>query len=159
VVFATRALQPAESKVLIGSEQAALLVGENTSDGSVKSSWLTADKIELSNIDANLVVLSACNTGAPEKDKGSALSGLARAFFAAGARGVMATTWYIDASKTRDLLIDIAESIKAKDGMRLPDAMQAVIFKRARDRASNLVTGLCLPMLADEVRALVGVGE
>jgi CHAT domain-containing protein len=133
VVFATHALQAAESKKLIGTEQPALLVGENNSVGDVKKSWLTTDMIELLNIDANLVVLSACNTGAPDKNGGTALSGLARAFFAAGARGVMATNWYIDAAKTRELLTDIAESVKANDGLRLPDAMQIAMSKRTRE--------------------------
>jgi CHAT domain-containing protein len=89
--------------------------------------------IELLNINANLVVLSACNTGAPDKNGGTALSGLARASFAAGARGVMATNWYIDAAKTRELLTDIAENVKVNNGLRLPDAMQRAMSKRTRE--------------------------
>lgn len=132
VVFATHALQPSEAKSILGSEQPALLVGETNSLGETRSSWLTADKIELLNIDADLVILSACNSGAPEGDKATALSGLARAFFAAGARGVMATTWYIDAGATRDLVSEIASDFRAKAGTTLPDAMQAAMSKRAQ---------------------------
>jgi CHAT domain-containing protein len=132
VVFATHALLPAESKKLLGTDQPALLVGENNSVGEIKKSWLTADMIELLNIDANLVILSACNTGAPDQNGGNALSGLARAFFAAGARGVMATNWYVDAGKTRELLTDIVSSLKANDGLQLADAMQIAMSKRAR---------------------------
>jgi CHAT domain-containing protein/uncharacterized protein (DUF2267 family) len=132
IMFATHALRPDESKVLLGSEQPALLIGENNSGGSVKSSWLTADKIELFNLDADLVVLSACNTGAAEGGGGAALSGLARAFFEAGARGVMATSWYVDAPKTRELLVEIAREAKSLSNSDIPAAMQAAMAVRAR---------------------------
>lgn len=132
IMFATHALRPDESKTLLGSEQPALLIGENNSGGSVKSSWLTADKIELLDLDAELVVLSACNTGAAEGRSGAALSGLARAFFEAGARGVMATSWYVDAPKTRELLVEIAREAKSSSNSDIPAAMQAAMAARAR---------------------------
>lgn len=131
IMFATHALRPDESKVILGSEQPALLIGENNSGGSVKSAWLTADKIELLDLNADLVVLSACNTGAAEGGSGAALSGLARAFFEAGARGVMATSWYVDAPKTRELLVEIAREAKSSSNSDIPTAMQAAMAARA----------------------------
>jgi CHAT domain-containing protein len=48
-------------------------------------------------LDANLVVLSACNTAGPAGAvTGDSLSGLARAFFFAGARGLLVTHWSLD---------------------------------------------------------------
>lgn len=47
------------------------------------------------NLDANLVVLSACNSGGGA-GAGESLSTLARAFFFAGARGLLLTHWYIN---------------------------------------------------------------
>jgi len=136
VVFATHALRASESKKLIGIDQPALLVGENSSTGESKGSWLTAGRIELLSMDADLVVLSACNTRSPDSNDSSALSGLARAFFAAGARGVMATTWYIDAAKTRELLTDIAENAKGSEPNQLPSAMQIAMSRRAGEGLS-----------------------
>ena len=48
-------------------------------------------------LDADLVVLSACNTaGTTGAGTGDSLSGLARAFFFAGARGLLVTHWSLD---------------------------------------------------------------
>jgi len=47
-------------------------------------------------LDADLVVLSACNTGPNGKSTGDSLSGLARAFFFAGARGLLVTHWELE---------------------------------------------------------------
>jgi CHAT domain-containing protein len=48
-------------------------------------------------LDANLVLLSACNTAGPAGGgAGDSLSGLARAFFFAGARGLLVTHWSLD---------------------------------------------------------------
>jgi CHAT domain-containing protein len=61
-------------------------------------------------MDADLVVLSACNTGGPSGEGGGeALSGLARAFFYAGARGLLVTHWAVD---------DAASALTVADTLR-----------------------------------------
>jgi CHAT domain-containing protein len=76
-----------------------------TGDGLIEASRLLDRELE-----AQLVVLSACDTAAGGKldeaqtglaDGGDALSGLARAFIYAGARNVMATEWKIDAAASQ----------------------------------------------------------
>ncbi|WP_376100484.1 CHAT domain-containing protein [Roseomonas sp. CCTCC AB2023176] len=60
---------------------------------------LTASDILDLRLDADLVILSACNTavGPAGGDlAGEGLTGLARAFFYAGTRGVLATHWSVD---------------------------------------------------------------
>jgi CHAT domain-containing protein len=73
--------------------------------------WLTASKIEAMSIDAGLVILSACNSGFTESSEGAdrdqsreTMSALVKAFFEAGARGVMASHWTIDSEQTVSLL-------------------------------------------------------
>jgi len=63
------------------------------------------------------VVLSACNTAAGEKPGAEALSGLARAFFSAGARALLVSHWRIDskaatrlATSTFDITISLTTS-------------------------------------------------
>ncbi len=81
-----------------------------TSDG-----FLTFPEIAQLRFDANLVVLSACDTAAGvsgelgrlsgQEDSGAMLDGLVRAFFTARARAVMATYWNVPASvETDDLM-------------------------------------------------------
>ena len=52
------------------------------------------------------VVLSACNTAAAD-GSGEGLSGLARAFFFAGARSVLVSYWSVDDRATPELMTEI----------------------------------------------------
>ena len=57
---------------------------------------LTAGEISQLKLDADWVVLSACNTAAPDGTPGAdGLSGLARAFFYAGARSLLVSHWSV----------------------------------------------------------------
>ena len=47
-------------------------------------------------LDADWVVLSACNTAAGDGGDAEALSGLARAFFYAKARALLVSHWYVN---------------------------------------------------------------
>lgn len=54
---------------------------------------LTVAEVLALRIDADLVVLSACQTGTGARPAGEEILGLARAFLAAGARSVLVTLW------------------------------------------------------------------
>jgi CHAT domain-containing protein/tetratricopeptide (TPR) repeat protein len=66
---------------------------------------LTASEIAQLKLDADWVVLSACNTAAAEKPGAEALSGLARAFFYAGARSLIVSHWAVSDEATARLMI------------------------------------------------------
>ena len=55
-------------------------------------------------LDADWVILSACNTAAGEAQDAEALSGLARAFFHAGARALLVSHWYVHSETTVALI-------------------------------------------------------
>jgi CHAT domain-containing protein/Tfp pilus assembly protein PilF len=57
---------------------------------------LTASRIAKLNLDADWAVLSACNTAAGDKPGAEGLSGLARAFFYAGARSLLVSHWPVE---------------------------------------------------------------
>ena len=67
---------------------------------------LTASEIAGLKINANLVVLSACNTaaGGGKSFGGGALQGLADAFFDAGAHAVLASHWEVPSAATMSLM-------------------------------------------------------
>ncbi len=60
------------------------------------ASFMRASDVMNIRMDADLVILSACNTGGAAGAGGEALSGLARSFFYAGARGLLITHWAVD---------------------------------------------------------------
>lgn len=55
--------------------------------------FLTASEIATLKLDADWVILSACNTAAAEGAGAQALSGIARAFFYARARALLVSHW------------------------------------------------------------------
>ncbi|HXP77274.1 MAG TPA: CHAT domain-containing protein [Stellaceae bacterium] len=76
---------------------------------------LEASEIAAMKVNADLVVLSACNTAeGGEHFGGEALSGLADAFFTSGARAVLASHWEVPSLATVKLMTGLFE-IKARD--------------------------------------------
>ncbi|MCU1264538.1 MAG: Tetratricopeptide 1 repeat-containing protein [Acidobacteria bacterium] len=57
-------------------------------------------------LNADIVVLSACQTGLGKQVKGEGLTGLAQAFMVAGARRVVASLWKVDDDATAELMTD-----------------------------------------------------
>jgi CHAT domain-containing protein len=57
---------------------------------------LTSSEIATLHLDADWVVLSACNTAGGNGETAEALSGMARAFFFAGARALLVSHWEVD---------------------------------------------------------------
>ncbi|MCM3680656.1 CHAT domain-containing protein [Sphingomonas paucimobilis] len=105
-----------------------------TSFGNAQSDGLLSfSEIAELKLDANLVVLSACDTVAGVRDEalarsagqeeaGATLEGLVRAFLAANARAVLATYWQVSAEKESDEFIR-AFYTRARTGT-LGEAMQ-----------------------------------
>ncbi len=91
VHFATHALLPTE----LGQCQTepAILTSTPPNAPSAGAGFLGVGDIENLKLDADLVVLSACDTAGPGNGAGESLSGLARAFFLAGTRGMLVTHW------------------------------------------------------------------
>ena len=58
--------------------------------------YLTASEIATLTLDADWVILSACNTAGAAGETAEALSGLARAFFYAGARTLLVSHWAVE---------------------------------------------------------------
>ena len=92
VHFATHGLLSGESAAILKAraEPALILTPPQDDDTAAEleedNGLLTASEVAQLELDADWVVLSACNTAAGEKGNAEPLSGLARAFFYADAR-------------------------------------------------------------------------
>ena len=110
VYFATHGLVAGDVKGLAEPSLALTIPARPTNlDGGL----LTASEIAQLRLNADWVVLSACNTAAGGKPGAEALSGLARAFFYAGARALLVTHWSVDSDAATRLTTATFDALKA----------------------------------------------
>lgn len=73
-------------------------------DGNKQDGFLKLNDIYNLNLNAELVVLSACQTGLGKEIKGEGIVGLTRGFMNAGASRVVASLWSVDDRATTELM-------------------------------------------------------
>jgi CHAT domain-containing protein len=131
IAFATHGLLNTEALREAGISEPALLLSKSTRAGVTKNEFLSMSDIELLNIDADLVVLSACNTAADDGESGGFFSGLARAFFEAGARSILVTNWPVNSVSVAQLLAVLSERWSSAPNVPLVDILRdAMIVQR-----------------------------
>ncbi|MGZ5827787.1 MAG: CHAT domain-containing tetratricopeptide repeat protein [Xanthobacteraceae bacterium] len=128
LVFATHGLVPGE---LDGLTQPALALSAPDVSGTPGDGLLTMDEILALKLNADWVVLSACNTGAGSGAGAEAASGLGRAFFYAGTRALLVTNWSVHSQSARELTSDLfrrqAADPKLTRSEALRQAMMALV--------------------------------
>jgi CHAT domain-containing protein len=92
VYFATHGLVAGDVK---GLGEPSLALTLPAKPNSFDDGLLTASEVSALKLNADWVVLSACNTAAGQTPGAEALSGLARAFFYAGARALLVSHWSV----------------------------------------------------------------
>ncbi|MEO9562978.1 CHAT domain-containing protein [Parasphingorhabdus sp.] len=90
VAFATHGLLAGE---ITGTAEPGLVFTPPVSPSENDDGLLTTSEIAALNINADWVILSACNTASGDGKGAPGLSGLARAFFFAGAESLLASHW------------------------------------------------------------------
>jgi CHAT domain-containing protein len=85
---------------------------------------LRASDVATLKLNADFVVLSACNTAAGEKAGAEALSGLARAFFYAGARSLLVSNWEVDSESTVALMTGLFDALKNDPHLSFAEALR-----------------------------------
>jgi CHAT domain-containing protein len=82
------------------------------------------------------VVLSACNTIAGDKPGADALSGLARAFFYAGARSLLVSHWAVETTAASRLTTSTFEILKSNPKLGRAEALRQTMLGFLNDRSS-----------------------
>ena len=100
IVFATHGLIPGD---LDGLSQPALAFSNPIGSGTNGDGLLTMGEIFGLQLDADWVVLSACNTASASYKGAEAISGLGRSFFYAGARTLLVTHWAVETTSAMKL--------------------------------------------------------
>ncbi len=94
VAFATHGLMAGDLPHL--SQPALAMAATGKENREPLAPLLTLDDVMSLKLNADWVLLSACNTAASDGSSAEALSGLARGFFYAGARSLLATYWAVE---------------------------------------------------------------
>ena len=121
IAFATHGLVPGD---LDGLTQPALALSAPEVAGVDGDGLLTMEKILGLQLNADWVVLSACNTGSANGAGAEALSGLWRAFFYAGARALLVTNWPVETTSARALTTDLFRRQSMNPGLTRARAQQ-----------------------------------
>ena len=135
--FATHGLLAGETEHFAQSlAEPALLMTPPDVATEVDDGLLTASEVARLKLDADWVVLSACNTaGGSEKGDTQALSGLARAFFFAGARALLVSHWYVDSDAAVKLTTKAFAATKADPSIGRAEAMRLAVLGVMGDRS------------------------
>lgn len=133
VVFSTHGLMAGSSVAEPGLVLTPPATATEADDG-----YLSASEAAQLRLKAEFVVLSACNTAASDGSPGGeGLSGLARAFFYAGARSVMVSHWEVSDVATTELISDTFAALDAP-GADLGDRARALQTGMKAVRANRL---------------------
>ena len=135
VYFATHGLLPGELKCQ--AEPGLVLTPPSQSSTRDRDGLLEASEIAELRLNAELVVLSACNTaGGAGRFGGDALSGLAESFFFAGARRLLVSHWQVPSKATADLMTRVFETMGPNMAVGPARALQAAQLQQIRNPQS-----------------------
>lgn len=119
VLFATHGVAPDQ---VPGLDQPALVMAHDPADP--EGILLTLDDVLSLRLNADWVILSACNTASADRDGGDALSGLSRGFFFAGARGMLVTHWEVESESAAEISTRTVAAYAASSSIGRAQALQ-----------------------------------
>jgi CHAT domain-containing protein/tetratricopeptide (TPR) repeat protein len=141
VMFATHGVLNNEYPELSGVVLS--LVGRS---GEPQNGFLRLHDVYGLKLNADAVVLGACETGLGKEMKGEGLVGLSRGFMYAGARRVVATLWKVDEEATVELLGHMVQAAD-RDGKPYAEALreaQLEVRRESRWRSPYYWAGVTL---------------
>ena len=133
VYFATHGLVAGDVK---GLAEPSLVLSIPKQPTEFDDGLLTASEVAQLKLNADWVVLSACNTIAGDKPGAEALSGLARSFFYAGARALLVSHWAVNSEAATRLSISTFDRLKADPKLGRAEALRQAMLAYLNDASS-----------------------
>ena len=137
IAFATHALLPGD---LDGLDQPAIALSAPTVTNDNEDGLLTMGEVLKLKLNADWVVLSACNTGASDGAGAEAFSGLGRAFFYAGTRAILVSMWPVETTSAKKLTTGLFMYQKENQ-----------MLSRARALQKSMLSLIDSPGIKDEI--------
>jgi CHAT domain-containing protein len=123
IVFASHAIMAGEA----GLDEPAIVLFP--ADKPISEGLLTASEMAQLRLDADLVILSACNTAAPDGGPyAEGLSGLVRSFMLAGARSMLVSHWAVPTKSAPKITTGFMQAIQADPTARKAEALRSAIL-------------------------------
>jgi CHAT domain-containing protein len=133
VYFATHGLVAGD---ISGVAEPSLALSLPKVPSALDDGLLTSSEVAELKLNADFVVLSACNTIAGDKPGAEALSGLARSFFYAGARALLVTHWAVDSAAATRLTTSTFDLLKTEPGIGRAEALRRAMLAYLDDASS-----------------------
>jgi CHAT domain-containing protein len=133
ISFATHGLIAGE----VGDFDAGIVLTPPDIASATDDGILTTGDIAQLTLDADMVLLSACNTAAGAAGSKEGLSGLASAFFYAGARSILVSHWPVYSDAATALTTRMLARRAGDDTLGYADALRLVMLDILDDPASD----------------------
>jgi len=92
-----------------------IVLSSPESNSQSEDGWLEAWELMRMNLNADLAILSACETGRGRVAEGEGMVGLTWAMFVAGVRTTVVSQWQVEARSTTQLMIGLHERLRHGD--------------------------------------------
>jgi CHAT domain-containing protein len=114
---------------LDGLDQPALALSAPSVTGDDEDGLLTMREILGLKLNADWILLSACNTGAADGDGSEALTGLGRACFYAGTKAILVSMWAVESTSAKKITTGLFKSQRQNSAFSRAKALQKSILK------------------------------
>ena len=121
VAFATHGLVGGE---ISGLAEPALVLSPPSEATNEDDGLLKASEVAQLKMNADMVLLSACNTASGDELGAEGLSGLARAFIYAGARSLLVSHWSVESTSAAELTTGMFDAINQDQELGRSEALQ-----------------------------------
>jgi CHAT domain-containing protein/tetratricopeptide (TPR) repeat protein len=135
VYFATHGLVAGDVK---GLAEPSLALSLPKQPSELDDGLLTASEVAQLKLNADWVVLSACNTIAGDRPGAEALSGLARSFFYAGARALLVSHWALASDAATRLTTSTFNLLKSNPKLGRAEALRQAMLAYQNDTSDTL---------------------
>jgi len=98
---------------------------------------LMASEVTQLNLDADWVVLSACDTASGNGEGAEGLSGLARAFFHAGARALLVSNWALDDESAQQLMHGTFQNLQRDAAQSKSQALRKAMLAQIKNAGAG----------------------
>lgn len=141
--FSTHALLPSDLRC---QSEPAIVTSAPQGATDASGALLTSSEVVGLDLDADLVILSACNSGGPGgTTAGESLSGLARAFFYAGARSLAVTHWSVNDQVAAFLVADTLRRMRENPNQGVAGALHDAQLAMLADAGKGLPAEIAHP--------------